>query len=454
MARKHLTSMRLPVWSAAAIVVVLFAAATISNVVTVHPLVFRALYLIAALIAVSSRGGATVILVSLPVLGVYWTSGQYSIVLAALLGELARSIMGKHRQAPDLHLLDVGVVLFVVAAGVSLPMSVDATASGSAFAYLITLFGLYAFLSRAFIDPGTDRLASTTLISVGTYSALIGIGQATIPHFPYGYQADIPTGMIVPLERATGLFENPNTFAVTLVMCLLLALPRLLAATRASRRTFWTTCCSLLVVALAMSLTRAAFVGLIVGVAVLAVTLAPRARRVVVIAGVGALLSTALVIGLSAPSRGVPISSALSDASSLDRIYLGRVCLEMWKDHPLAGVGVGAFAPAYPGYADPRVNVSPVTDPHQSVFGVPAETALLGFIAQLMVLGALLRSARRPRPSSEVEVAIAGPAIALAFLTMSALNTQHWLQAFWIGLAFAGAYMSAQLSSGVPRTEA
>ena len=129
----------------------------------------------------------------------------------------------------------------------------------------------------------------------------------------------------------------------------------------------------------------------------------------------------------------------------MDRIYLSLASIKMFRDHPGMGVGVGAFSQVYPRYRDPRVNVSPVTDPHQSAFSIPAETGLLGLLAEGGVAIALVWAAvgvRRFAPGGELS--LAGLAASGAFLAMSFLNTQQYTYSFWIALGLASATILQQ----------
>ena len=158
----------------------------------------------------------------------------------------------------------------------------------------------------------------------------------------------------------------------------------------------------------------------------------------------------ASAVATQASQRIMATSASTRDPSSMDRIYLSLSSIKMFRDHPVLGVGIGAFALAYPGYRDSRVNVSPVTDPHQSAFSIPAETGVLGLLAECGVAAALIWAAVRVRRfASDGDASVAGLAASGSFLAMSFLNTQQYTYYFWIALALAGATMLEQVARKV-----
>lgn len=432
------------VGSAAAIGLLLgtFMLATVANIVHIDPLVFRVVFAIAALLALFDRTAAAILLVCIPALGIHWSNGQMSLPLAALTGEALRVLSRREYRRPRVTPLDGAIALFAMAAFLSVPTATVRRESFFVAVQLLLLVGTYMFLSRALTNERLRRTVSTCLVCTGTYIGLVGLIQVFLPGIPVGFRAIGGSGLSFAAARATGFFENPNTFGVMLVLCAVVALE--LAMTSPSpRRAFpWAGAVLVAVVGIELSYARAAYVGLAVGAITLIGIRAPRTRRraVYVTAAIAILIASAAIT--RAADRGFSVATLAKDPSTMDRVYLGRASLRMFQDHPAAGVGAGGFALEYPGYRDERVTVSPVTDPHQSLVSIPAELGLLGLLAELGVVGALSWAFIRARGAVTARaVSVAGVAASVAFLSMSALNTQHYLYSFWVALALAGAFM-------------
>lgn len=421
---------------------VAFTLATVANHVSIDPLVFRMLFAFAALLALVNRTAAAILVLCVPALGIHWSNGQMSLPLAALLGEAGRAIAHRTLRVPAFTLLDAAVALLVAATLLSIPFSGAPLGSFFVALQLLTLVGTFVFLSRACTDDGLRRKVSACLVSVAAYISIVGIGQVAFPGFGVGFQAEGGSGIAFAASRATGFFENPNTFGVMLVLCAVIALETAMSSTSIRKSLPWIAAFILMVVGIELSYARAAYVGLAVGVLTLLAIRAPRTRAtaVVVTSALALLVASAVLTG--AVDRGFSVTSLTADSSSMDRLYLSQASVQMFRDNPWTGIGVGEFKSAYPGYRDSRVTVSPVTDPHQSLFSIPAETGLIGLVAEVVLLVSLVWTLLRARQAVVARsAAVAGVAASVAFLAMGMLNTQHYLHSLWAALAFAGAFM-------------
>jgi len=139
--------------------------------------------------------------------------------------------------------------------------------------------------------------------------------------------------------------------------------------------------------------------------------------------------------GLSAPQGRRPIQRQAT------RFELWRVGLEMWRARPLTGVGPDNFRRLYAGYLGPKPLDERVRTNNVYV-GALAETGLLGGLALVSLLGALVQlavSALRARRPSKHALEVVGPTAALAALLlhgllddlfhMTATATLFWLLA-------------------------
>ncbi len=213
-----------------------------------------------------------------------------------------------------------------------------------------------------------DRLLAA-LAAVASASAAVGLGQ---------YLA----GASDLAHRLRGLTTHYMTFSGwTLVVTLLLAADAAFHPDRRRRR--WTVpAAALCTVALLLSFTRNAWVGLAAGLALAALLWRPRALLL--------LPSVALVAGAALPhavrARAVSIFD-LREPSNHDRVCMIRSGLEMVAARPVAGVGMGMVEPAYDEFRLPSATRDRVPHLHCNPVQIAAERGLLGLAAYLALLG-------------------------------------------------------------------
>jgi O-antigen ligase len=142
--------------------------------------------------------------------------------------------------------------------------------------------------------------------------------------------------------------------------------------------------------AMALTLTRGAYLGLAVGV--LAALLAGR-PRLALLAPVAAVL---FFVAMPLPVRDrVASATNPKDVTLNDRVAMWKAGSAMIADHPLFGVGPGRVRPLYaqyrvPGYVEPRPGHL-----HDNVVMIAAETGIPSALAYLAFVGAFFAGAAR-----------------------------------------------------------
>lgn len=98
------------------------------------------------------------------------------------------------------------------------------------------------------------------------------------------------------------------------------------------------------------------------------------------------------------------------DASSQERLPIFRTALEMYREHPVNGVGVRAFPKAYMVYAEPddiiirkSGGVSGATHAHNVVLEVMSDTGTIGLLGLAAALVLLARYRRRTTPGERLD---------------------------------------------------
>lgn len=240
---------------------------------------------------------------------------------------------------------------------------------------------LFAIVPMAF-DIARGRRAATVidvLVSVGAASAAFGIIQYGVLHYDN-------LG-----KRPEGALTHYMTYSGILMLVVCAASARLIFG---SRDRLWPALVMpALVVALALTLTRNAWIGASVGVATLFLLKDFRLAAL-------APFAVAAVFFLAPASITDRMTSTFTakDPGSVDRIAMLEIGARIARDFPLAGVGPNMVPRVYPRYR-PDYAVNPV-NPHlhnvpvqiMAERGIPALLVWIGFV--LILVTGLLRQFR------------------------------------------------------------
>lgn len=365
-------------------------------------------------------------------------TGFQVVLLAALAGAALEYIRHRPPLKRRLSPWDLGALGLLLAAALSVPLSLDVPRSALGAIQIAAMVGMYFVLSRAALTEQGLRDITLTAIATSVVSAFVAIEQAYVPSSPLGPTFIMWDGTI----RASAFFNHPNTLGVLLVLGSLLTLRRILTASGWRKRALWTAALAPQLIGLEATLSRADMLGLMAGAALLA--LLPAATARFRLAAVSVVLAAAIALSFALPAvsaRMGTIASFTEDSSSMDRIYLSQVSLRMFSEHPLTGIGIGAFMHASEehGYADPRVSIKPATDGHQMPFSIPAEMGLLGLAVEAVMVASLAVLVWRMRSTGRAKIYAGAVAAMAGFTVMSFFNTFLYNKPFWFGVALVGA---------------
>lgn len=267
---------------------------------------------------------------------------------------------------------------------------------GEWFSFLVFPLSLSLFRSV----PRSRLLAVRTLIVLVLFLSFYGLFQ----YFVLGY------GHSLLEKRITGPTAHVMTLSGIVMPISLLVLT--LAFVR--RRPLLVPAALLTVIALVLTFTRGAWIGWVVGLAVLLVRRRPWAFAWMVPAILLALTLSPL------PVFGRFISSFdVRQSSNLDRIRMVEAGIEMIRDHPLVGAGPSRIKEMYPLYRKPDAPRFRIPHLHNNFVQVWAERGLVAEMGYLLLI--LLFTAiclRTPRSSASARVyADAGLAIVASLTT-------------------------------------
>lgn len=147
------------------------------------------------------------------------------------------------------------------------------------------------------------------------------------------------------------------------------------------------------ILAIALSLTRNAYIGLAVGILVLVLLRKPKSLLVLAPLGLAAWLAAPGAVRDRARSAFDP-----ADETVRDRVAMWKAGRLMVRDHPLFGVGPGRVKDVYPDYRQPGYVQPRVGHLHDNLVMTAAETGLPSAAFYLWFAGAaLLGGVRRAR---------------------------------------------------------
>jgi O-antigen ligase len=203
-------------------------------------------------------------------------------------------------------------------------------------------------------------------------------------------------------SRFGGVFGNPNNLAAVVLPALALAAFQLVAARRFVERLLLAGSGVFLVLILFLTQSRGGLAGFAVMSIVAVAVAAPFRTRALMLVLAVLLSGLAYFTLVASPSERDRVTS-LSAAGSTGRDDLWNVALQMTRDHPLAGVGMGNFTTVAPEYLQQNLDVrrsdlflrANATEVHNTYLSVLAELGVVGLILFLAFLGAVLRVALR-----------------------------------------------------------
>jgi O-antigen ligase len=213
-----------------------------------------------------------------------------------------------------------------------------------------------------------NTLSLSTSLRLVRYLAVAGILSCLV----VSYQV-ISQGLD---HRVHGTMSHYMTFAGLTLAVLLLMLAQLLFRRSARRDAWLLTAAAGLFVALLLTQTRSAWLGLTVGVGLLIWLLDKRA-----LVAVPAVALVVFLLGPAPVKERLRSFGNLRDVSAVERLYMWRSGVAMALDNPLTGVGPGNVRRAYPSYKhvdDPWLEHRRFTHLHSNVIQMAAERGLLG----------------------------------------------------------------------------
>ena len=328
------------------------------------------------------------------------TALQISIAAANILLSITllgwAIVMARRAERPQFPLIFWPLLAYAATTLISAAYSLDVTAS------LVDSKQLLLFLIvPAVYHIARGQRASTTItviISVGAISAVVGI-------FQYGILEYDNLG-----RRPQGSLTHYMTYSGLLMLVACVAAARILF--RRNQRIWPSLIMPTLLVALALTFTRSAWVGACVALALL---LAFKDFRLMAILPIFAALFFA-VAPTSVTNRAYSILD-LKDPTNRDRLAMLRTGANIVSDHPWTGVGPDMIKKVYTSYRDPMAVEAINFHLHNVPLQIAAERGLFALATWIWFVGiALIHLVKKLRSSVYPAIAASGLATIAAML--------------------------------------
>lgn len=279
---------------------------------------------------------------------------------------------------------------------------------------LLAALTIYFCATLIFIDtPKRLRLLVRTITIFGFFLAVFGLTQSlTSPNKVYWIRE-------LPQSTAFGPFINRHHFAGYMEMTLALPLGLLFSGSiEKEKRFLYLFVAGLMAVALIMTNSRGGLIALVAEILFLAATMGfrrhhkkhksesrrPRFQSAAVKAGLALALIVAIFGGVvllggeEALSRFV--GSVNADDPTTGRAHFWSVTVDIIKQHPLIGTGLGAFGVVYTGY-DSRNGLYRLEQAHNDYLQILSDAGIVGAIIGLVFIVGLFRMGFARRESGD-----------------------------------------------------
>jgi O-antigen ligase len=336
------------------------------------------------------------------VFAVYGVAGslQFSIAVAQILLTVALccwiALVILDRETIDIPSFAWPLGAYIAITLVATAFSPDPRASLMASKQMV-LFLLVPLVYRFATGPRAATMVMV-IVSCAAASAAVGIVQYGILHYDNLGQ------------RPQGTLGHYMTYSGLLMLVIGTALARVLFGTR--DRMWSALVMPALVVALPLTFSRSAEVGVCAGVALL---LLLKDRRLLAVLPVLAALFFVL-----APARVTDRFESifnLKNPTSLDRLVMLREGAHMIKDHPLLGIGPNMVQPLYAQYREPDAVNAVNPHLHNVPVQIAAERGLPALAVWLwFVVGLIVALAKQMRVKDQKMLAATGLAAVTSML--------------------------------------
>jgi len=299
------------------------------------------------------------------------------------------------------------VLIFLFLASASLFAGLDAAAGVRKLLYFFTIFPVFLIAADIFQEKKWRAKGLAVIVLSGTMAAAIGLAQFSLPFFvgigktvkiwesaaPYlwgnsfGKLVASNASWLVNIAgetrmRAFGFFPDPHNFAFFVNLCLFASLGYFFSQKKIGK--IWVgVSLGLMLLAVGLSFSRGAYFGTIAGLLFFAIVYLKRAKalgKAFVVSGV--IIIFLFVFNSGAISQRIASSFNTKEGSNVERLKNWGQAVEIVRDHPLVGVGLGNYSHAVDATVQDRSSIYA----HNLFLDIAAETGILNAAVFLFLI--------------------------------------------------------------------
>jgi putative inorganic carbon (HCO3(-)) transporter len=359
----------------------------------------------------------------------------YGVLAAAALALAWTVLRGREvRSLPRVVALPTGA--FFALAALSLTWSSDVEAGADTLAFFLLPFAtLLGVAGRAPYPPRLSRVLAAIAVALACLFAAVGLWQAATHELLF-FSPSVEVGnAFSSFFRVTSLFRDPSLYGRHLVVGIAVLLVLLLR--RRVNLVLGLALITFLWAGLFFSYSQSSFGALFAVVLALALAAGGRGLRLI-----AALTAAAVALG------GAGLVAAEIDDHSARRVTSDRsrridLTLEVMRDQPIAGVGLGAQPVEAQSRSEQGGSPSRFVS-HTTPLTVAAELGVLGLIAYLALLAGAAILVERVR-RAHVELGLMLGAVLLALVVHSLAYSGFFEDPVtWLVVAAGSAFLAAR----------
>jgi O-antigen ligase len=388
------------------------------------------------------------------------------LLLGMVVATLLLRAMAQPHRFGDMRAAVALVVLYGLVAAASLSWAADEVRARLALERLAKDLLLFLIVTAALVDGRSVRRAAWTIVAAGILMTAAPIYQWFTGNYGndlWGFGGTEIAHLWGSIDgyRVTGTVSDPNYFAQSLLPVIALGFGLLWTA----RRAVLVACTSWSIVAalgcIILTYSRGAVVALAVVIPLLVLAYTPRRRSATIVAVLvlaaipfvdGIYVRRLMTFGQFTPARRAEIVREPGFKGRMSEMLAG---VQMFRDHPIGGVGLGNYESNYRRYAK-EIGIDLREEDRQAhslPIEIAAETGLVGLAAWGALLLAVTRRiyVARDRARMDFETLALVTAIGVGmsgYLTTSLFLHDAYQRQLWIIAALG--YACASIS---PRGE-
>ncbi len=289
------------------------------------------------------------------------------------------------------------IVYFLVILGSWLALTVMRS-TGNTSLELYFLFKFYELFVVFLFFSDIRHLRKGGKIMLWTYLGLL-ISQILISFYQFFAQKSVglyffgesPIGQLLPgvarivshettLVRAYGTFPHPNIFSAFLMVGVMLIAWQILVSLSQKRLIFLYSLLFATITTTILTFSRAGWLGTVVALATMGIIYL--AKNGITKRGIHFSIAIVVIVSINIGifHQFLASRTTITDAAIHERIFYNKIGLEMIKDHPISGLGIGSSVLHMKQYAGIELKPWEIQPIHNYYLLTAAETGLVGFV--------------------------------------------------------------------------